>query len=575
MGVGYHRGVRVLFILDPLERLELAGDTSFGLMLEAATRGWDVWTCQIGHLGLVGDDAVVDAVPTIVTPGVTPAEAFQVEARTAKRLADFDIVMMRKDPPVDIAYLHATWILEHARGKTLLVNDPRGLRELNEHLAVLWFPHLTPPTIVTRSPERLRAFQAEQGGAIVVKPVDGYGGLGIFVIRDGDPNASSIIETSTEAGRKWTLAQRYLPEVTAGDKRIVLVDGESVGAVLRVPAEAEARGNLHVGGRAVKTTIDARDQQIIAELAPFLRQHGQILVGLDVIGGMLTELNITSPTGIRHIARLENRNVAAPILERLEKMARALRSLACASAVAVTACAPLPRMVVPQSAGLAIGTVTLGISNVHVLFGSHIVLVDTGSPGEEYDLENGLHALGVKLSDVSCAVVTHVHADHAGGARALQRHGIKIIAGQGDVARATRGDHGTLYPTSFFARFLLKPLIPHRFEAFTPDVAVVDHYDLHDCGVDAEAIAMPGHTAGSLVVIAGGGKIALVGDLFRGGALAGYVQLSEPKEHFYQDDLVAAHQRIHELLARGIETFVLGHGGPSNRADVMRVFGEN
>ena len=324
--MGYHRSVRVLFVLDPLERLELAGDTSYGLMLEAAARGWDVWTCQLAHLGLVGDDAVVDAVPTIVTPGLTPGEAFQIEARTSKRLAEFDVVMMRKDPPVDVTYLHATWILEHARGKTLLVNDPRGLRELNEHLAVLRFPHLTPPTIVTRSAERLRAFQREQGGAIVVKPVDGYGGLGIFVVRDGDPNASSILETSTDAGRKWTIAQRYLPEVSQGDKRIVLVDGEPVGAVLRVPAEAEARGNLHVGGRAVKTDIDARDQQIIAELVPFLREHGQILVGLDVIGGMLTELNITSPTGIRHIARLENRNVAAPILDRLEQMARALRA---------------------------------------------------------------------------------------------------------------------------------------------------------------------------------------------------------------------------------------------------------
>ncbi len=318
--------MRALFILDPLDRLGLAGDTSYALMLEAAARGWDVWTCQVEHLGLVGDDAVVDAVPTIVTPATTPAEAFQLEARAALRLADFDVVLMRKDPPVDVAYLHATWILDHARGKTLLVNDPRGLRELNEHLAVLRFPKLTPPTIVTRSAERLRAFQREQGGAIVLKPVDGYGGLGIFVVRDGDPNASSIIETSTDAGRKWAIAQRFLPEVVHGDKRIVLVDGEPIGAVLRVPAEAEARGNLHVGGRAVKCAIDARDREIIAAVAPVLRDYGQILVGLDVIGGMLTELNITSPTGIRHIAQLEDRNVAAPILERFEQMARALRS---------------------------------------------------------------------------------------------------------------------------------------------------------------------------------------------------------------------------------------------------------
>jgi glutathione synthase len=315
--------VRLLFIVDPLDRLALAGDSSYALMLEAAARGWGVWTCQIEHLGLVGDDAVCDAAPTTVRSAERPAEAFQLAAASPHRLAEFDVVLMRKDPPVDIAYLHATWILDHARGKTLLVNDPRGLRELNEHLAVLRFPALTPPTIVTRSAARLREFRVEQGGTIVVKPVDGYAGLGIFVVRDGDPNASSILETSTGAGTRWTLAQRYLPEVVNGDKRILLADGEPVGAVLRVPAEAEARGNLHVGGRAVKATIDARDREIIAAVAPFLREHGQIFVGLDVIGGMLTELNITSPTGVRHATRLDGTNVAGLIMDCLERLARA------------------------------------------------------------------------------------------------------------------------------------------------------------------------------------------------------------------------------------------------------------
>jgi glutathione synthase len=318
--------VRVLFIVDPLDRLTLAGDTSYALMLECAARGWDVWTCQLERLGLVHDDAVVDAAPTIVTPATTPGEAFQLEARAPMRLADFGIVLMRKDPPVDVAYVQATWILEHARGKTLLVNDPRGLRELNEHLAVLRFPTLTPPTIVTRSVERLRAFQREQGGTIVVKPVDGFGGLGIFVVRDGDPNAGSILETSTGAGSRWSIAQRYLPEATAGDKRVLVVDGEPVGAVLRVPAAAETRGNLHVGGKAVKASIDARDRQLVAAVAPVLRELGQVFVGLDVIGGMLTELNITSPTGVRHVSRLDDRNVAAPIVDAFERLARARRA---------------------------------------------------------------------------------------------------------------------------------------------------------------------------------------------------------------------------------------------------------
>jgi glutathione synthase len=279
-------------------------------------------------LGLVHDDAIADAAPTIVLDATTPAEAFQIEARQTKRLADFDVVLMRKDPPVDVRYLHTTWILEHARGKTLLVNDPRGLRELNEHLAVLRFPHLTPPTIVTRSADRLREFQREQGGAIVVKPIDGYGGLGIFVVRDGDMNASSIIESSMaidQPGARWTIAQKFLPEASAGDKRIILADGEPVGAVLRVPAAAEARGNLHVGGKPVKTTIDARDREIIDAVAPTLREYGQILVGLDVIGGMLTEINITSPTGVRHASRLDNTNVAAPIMDCFARKAREIR----------------------------------------------------------------------------------------------------------------------------------------------------------------------------------------------------------------------------------------------------------
>ncbi|HEU0036459.1 MAG TPA: glutathione synthase [Kofleriaceae bacterium] len=314
--------MRLLFILDPLDKLSLAGDTSYALMLEAAARGHEVWTCQLEQLGLVGDDAVCDAVPTTVRDAATPRDAFATGASVFQRLAAFDVVLMRKDPPVDVNYLHATWILDHARGKTVLVNDPRGLRELNEHLAVLQFPHLTPPTIVTRSADQLRAFQREQGGAIVVKPVDGYGGLGIFVVRDGDPNASSIIETSTGAGTRWTLAQRYLPDAVNGDKRIILIDGQPVGAVLRVPASAEARGNLHVGGTAVKTTLDDRDREIIAQVAPWLRDHGQILVGLDVIGGYLTEINITSPTGVRHASRLDGKNVATPILECFERMAR-------------------------------------------------------------------------------------------------------------------------------------------------------------------------------------------------------------------------------------------------------------
>ncbi len=313
--------MKLLFIVDRLESFQLAGDTSYALMLEAARRGWEVWSCQIEHLDLVHDDAVADVRPTQVVDAATPADAFTLGDAASRSLGDFDMVLMRKDPPVDIAFLHATMILEHARGKTLLINDPRGLRELNEHLAVLRFPTLTPPTIVTRSVAKLRAFKQDHGGTIVVKPIDGFGGMGIFVVRAGDPNASSILETSTGGGTRWTIAQQYLPEVVEGDKRILLADGEFIGAVLRVPAAAEARGNLHVGGRPVKCDLDARDREIIAAVTPTLRQFGQIFVGLDVIGGMLTELNITSPTGVRHVDQLEHRNSSAPILDCFARLA--------------------------------------------------------------------------------------------------------------------------------------------------------------------------------------------------------------------------------------------------------------
>jgi glutathione synthase len=314
-----------LIILDELSRLDLAGDTTYALMLEAGhARDHELWTCQVGDLGLEHDDAIAIARPTRVKPAATAAEAFEVGEPAPVPLELFDAVLMRTDPPVDETYLQATWILERARGKTLLVNDPRALREFNEHLSVLHFPDLTPPTIVTRSQARVRAFLEEQGGAIIVKPVEGFGGRGIFLVRTGDPNTSSLLETATRDGTAWTMAQRYLPEAVAGDKRIVVVDGEAIGAVLRVPGQAEARGNLHVGGSPERTLLDADDQAIVRAVGPFLREHGLLFVGLDVIGGRLTEINITSPTGIRHIEALEQRNVAAPVIDCIERKAEAL-----------------------------------------------------------------------------------------------------------------------------------------------------------------------------------------------------------------------------------------------------------
>ncbi len=313
--------MKVLFIVDELHKLELDGDTSYALMLETVARGHQLWTCQVRHLGLEGDDAVVSAEPTAAILADKPSEAFSCESRRTHSLSHFDAVFMRADPPLNVEYLHATWILNHARGKTVLVNDPRGLRELNEHLSILSFPEFIPPTIVTRSEERLREFLNEQGGNVILKPVDGFGGMGIFLVREGDPNTSSIFETSTQGGQVWTMAQRYLPAAKTGDKRIVLVDGDPIGAVLRVPPEGETRDNLHVGGRAVKTTLTPREKEIIAAVRPVLREYGQILVGLDVIGDTLTEINITSPTGIRHISRLDGINAATPVIACVEAKA--------------------------------------------------------------------------------------------------------------------------------------------------------------------------------------------------------------------------------------------------------------
>ncbi len=316
--------MKILFILDPLESLQLDGDTSYALMLETAARGHQLFTCQVQHLGLETTQAVASAIPTSICEAKSPSEAFDQGERETLPLSEFGAVFMRADPPLNVEYLHATWILDRARGETVLVNDPRGLRELNEHLSILAFPDFIPPTIVTRDHSRLHSFLAEQGGAVILKPVDGFGGLGIFLAKTGDPNLSSIFETSTQGGAVWTMAQRYLPDAKRGDKRIILVDGDPIGAVLRVPPEGEVRDNLHVGGRAEKTELTPRELEIIAAVRPTLREYGQILVGLDVIGDTLTEVNITSPTGIRHITRLDGINAATPILECVEAKAAAL-----------------------------------------------------------------------------------------------------------------------------------------------------------------------------------------------------------------------------------------------------------
>jgi glutathione synthase len=244
------------------------------------------------------------------------------EARTVP-LDFFDVVFMRKDPPFDMAYFFATHLLGLVDSKrTLVVNDPRGLREANEKLYALNFPTVIPPSIVTADADRLKTFMRELGGEMIVKPLDGAGGSGVFHLHDGDRNLNAILEGSTQDGTRLVMGQQYLPAARQGDKRVIVLAGEPIGAVLRIPREDEHRGNIHVGGRVERIAVDDCDREICRTLAPRLAADGLYFVGLDVIGGFLTELNITSPTGVRHVARLEDRNVAAPIMDCFARLAK-------------------------------------------------------------------------------------------------------------------------------------------------------------------------------------------------------------------------------------------------------------
>ena len=311
--------MRHLFILDPLDRLHPDTDSSIAFMREAWRRGHDVSTCGIGDLGLRGDTPFARTARTAAGEGGRWCET--APARQ-EHLDAFDAVWMRKDPPFDSAYLFATLLLSRAE-RPVMVNDPRTLRDENEKLFALEFADLCPTTLVSRSIEQLLRFRAELGGEMIVKPLDGAGGDGIFHITRDDRNTRSILETGTAHGTRLLMAQEYVPAVRRGDKRILLVDGDPRGALLRVPAEYEARANLHVGGRAELATLTARDRLICSRLGPVLRERGVILAGIDVLGDYLTEINITSPTGFREIERLGGGAIERDLLDAVEAHCRA------------------------------------------------------------------------------------------------------------------------------------------------------------------------------------------------------------------------------------------------------------
>lgn len=318
--------MRAAFVMDPIERILPDKDTTFMFMLEAARRGHEVWYLQLDDLW------VARGVPhgrarraEVFRPSAgDPAHHRLYEERSAP-LATFDAVFMRKDPPFDMAFFVATHVLSLIDPhRTLVINAPRGLREANEKLYALHFPAVIPDSLVSADAARLKGFLAELGGEMIIKPLDGAGGSGVFHLRPGDRNLNAILETATHDGRRQIMAQRYLPAIRQGDKRIIVLDGEPLGAVLRVPREDETRGNIHVGGATERAPLTARDREICAALAPRLRQDGLWFVGLDVIGEWLTEVNVTSPTGIQEINALDGVALERPVLDFVEQRVAAL-----------------------------------------------------------------------------------------------------------------------------------------------------------------------------------------------------------------------------------------------------------
>ncbi|MFN4291388.1 MAG: glutathione synthase [Permianibacter sp.] len=305
---------RLGVVMDPIAQINIKKDTSFALLLAAQARGWSLVCFEQSDLYLLDGKACGRGRTLTVRddPAGWYALGEPVEAPLASQL---DLLLMRKDPPFDQEYLYSTYLLELAEADGLrVINRPGSIRDANEKLYAAWFPQCTPPTLVSRDMARIRRFLAEHG-RIVVKPLDGMGGTGVFRIDQGDPNTGSILETLTQRGQQTIMAQRFIPAISAGDKRILILNGQVVDHCLaRIPAVGEARGNLAAGGKGVVQPISANDRWIAEQVAPKLLEKGLIFVGIDVIGDYLTEINVTSPTCLREIAAATGRDLASEFL---------------------------------------------------------------------------------------------------------------------------------------------------------------------------------------------------------------------------------------------------------------------
>lgn len=314
--------IKLGIVMDPISNIVIKKDTSFAMLLEARSRGWELWYMEMNDLYL--RDGRTHARMRKLDIERHEQRWFEFHGEWDAPLDELDVVLMRKDPPFDQEYIYATYLLECAENRGLhVVNKPRSLRDANEKLFTAWFSHCCAPTLVAREAKRLREFLREQG-EIVLKPLDGMGGASIFRVRENDPNLSVILETMTRHNSRFVMAQRYLPEIADGDKRILVINGEAVPyALARIPAEGESRGNLAAGGRAEGRELTARDRWIVDQVGPTLKEKGLAFVGLDVIGDYLTEVNVTSPTCVQELDKLFGLNISAQLLDHIETVVRA------------------------------------------------------------------------------------------------------------------------------------------------------------------------------------------------------------------------------------------------------------
>ena len=304
------------FQMDPVETINIDGDSTFVMALEAQKRGYRLYHYGPGDLHWCDGTVYADMRP-VTFRREKGAHATLGDAESVN-LKDVDVVLMRQDPPFDMAYITATHLLELVHPETLVVNDPRSVRNAPEKLFVTEFPDLMPPTLITRSAHEVQKFW-DRHSEIVIKPLFGNGGVGVFHLRAGDANMDSLMEMFLAASREPVMAQKFLPEVKAGDKRIVLIDGKVAGAINRVPAEGQIRSNMVVGGKPEKSSLTAREEEICARLGPRLKELGLIFVGIDVIDGWLTEINVTSPTGLQSINAYDGVCLEAEIWDAIEE----------------------------------------------------------------------------------------------------------------------------------------------------------------------------------------------------------------------------------------------------------------